>query len=112
MELLVLILKKVSIMDDLMRALAKGGIKGATIVDGEGMGEALINMEDLPMFGLLRRVMEGEEKDQSKVIMFILDDEKMITARNIIKDIIGDINAPNTGIMFAMPVTYAEGIGE
>ena len=47
-----------------------------------------------------------------QVIMFILDDEKMITARNIIKDIIGDINAPNTGIMFAMPVTYVEGIGE
>ena len=53
MQLLVLILKKVELLDSLLKELANGGVRGGTIVDGTGMAEALVNMEDLPMFGVL-----------------------------------------------------------
>lgn len=112
MQLLVLILKKVELMDELLKQLANGGIKGATILEGTGMAEALVNMEDLPMFGVLRRILADEEKEISKVMMFVLKDEMVIPTRQIIKDVIGDLKVPNTGIMFSIPITYVEGLGE
>lgn len=112
MELLVVILKKMQIIDELLKELAEGGIKGATILDGTGMAEALMNMEDLPMFGLLRKVLADDDRELSKVMLIVLTDEQMLTARKIIRRVVGDLNAPNTGIMFTLPVTYVEGLGD
>ncbi|HCL03222.1 MAG TPA: hypothetical protein DHW61_12585 [Lachnoclostridium phytofermentans] len=112
MQLLVLILKKYEFMDELLKHLAKSGIKGATILDGTGMAEALVNMEDLPMFGVLRRMLSEEEKEVSKVMLIVLKDEQVIMTRSIIKDVIGDLREPNTGIMFSIPITYVEGLGD
>lgn len=112
MQLLVLILKKYELMDELLKHLAKSGVKGATILDGTGMAEALVNMEDLPMFGVLRRMLSEEEKEVSKVMLIVLKDEQVIKARTVIKDVIGDLKEPNTGIMFSIPITYVEGLGD
>ncbi len=112
MQLLVLILKKYELMDELLKHLAKSGVKGATILDGTGMAEALVNMEDLPMFGVLRRMLSEEEKEVSKVMLIVLQDEQVIETRTVIKDVIGDLREPNTGIMFSIPITYVEGLGD
>ncbi len=112
MQLLILILKKVELMDELLKRLAESGVRGATILEGRGMAEALVNMEDLPMFGVLRRILKDEEKEVSEVMMFVLKDEQAVTTRAIIKEVIGDLKEPNTGIMFSVPITYVEGLGE
>lgn len=112
MQLLVLILKKLEHMDDLIKHLAESGVKGGTILDGFGMAKALVNMEDLPIFGMLRHLLEDEDKVTSKVMLFVLKDEQVMTTRDTIKQVIGDLNVPNTGIMFSVPVTYVEGLGE
>lgn len=112
MQLLVLILKKYELMDELLKHLAKSGVKGATILDGTGMAEALVNMEDLPMFGVLRRMLSEEEKEVSKVMLIVLKDEQIIKTRTVIKDVIGDLKEPNTGIMFSIPITSVEGLGD
>lgn len=112
MQLLVLILKKIELMDELLKQLANNGVKGATILDGSGMAEALVNMEDLPMFGVLRRIISDEEKEISKVCLLVLKDEQVVTSRETIKKVVGDFSVPNTGIMFSIPLTYVEGLGE
>ena len=112
MQLLVLILKKYEMMEKLLKALANGGVKGATILDGTGMADALMNMEDLPMFGVLRSILKENERETSKVMLFVLKDEQMIKTRRIIKNVIGELTVPNTGIMFSIPITYVEGLGE
>lgn len=112
MQLLILILKKYELMEELLKHLAQSGVKGATILDGTGMAESLMNMEDLPMFGVLRRMLTEEEKEMSKVMLCVLKDEQVIKTRTVIKDVIGDLREPNTGIMFSIPITYVEGLGE
>lgn len=112
MQLLILILKKVDLMDKLLKKLAECGVKGGTILNGTGMANALVNMEDLPMFGILRSILEDEDKEEIKVLMFVLKDEQVMVTRNTIKSIIGDLSTPNTGIMFSIPITYVEGLGE
>jgi hypothetical protein len=112
MQLLVLILKKVELMEELIKKLAECGVTGGTILDGSGMAKALVNMEDLPVFGVLRQLLSDEEKEVCKVMMFVLKDEQVMTTRKTIKKVIGDLKEPNTGIMFAIPITYVEGLGE
>lgn len=112
MQLLVLILKKVELIEALIHELAAEGVKGGTILDGTGMAETLVNMEDLPIFGMIRHILSDEEREVSKVMLFVLKDEQMMTTRNAIKKVIGDLTEPNTGIMFSIPITYVEGLGE
>lgn len=112
MQLLVLILKKVEVMNELLKGLVKAGVKGATILEGTGMAEALVDMEDLPLFGVLRRILADEEREASKVMMIVLKDEQVKATRDVIKEVIGDLSVPNTGIMFSIPITFVEGLGE
>jgi nitrogen regulatory protein PII len=112
MQLLMLILKKVELIDELIKKLAESGVKGGTILDGTGMAKTLVDMDDLPMFGMLRHILTDEDKERSKVLMFVLKDEQVMTTRETIKKVIGDLNVPNTGIMFSIPITYVEGLGE
>ncbi|HHU75117.1 MAG TPA: hypothetical protein GXZ28_11005 [Clostridiales bacterium] len=112
MQLLVLILKNIEMMEDIIKQLAEEGISGGTILDGSGMAGALLNMEDLPLFGMLRRILVDEEKVACKVMMFVLKDERVMTTRETIKKVVGDFSVPNTGIMFSIPITYVEGLGE
>lgn len=111
MQLLTLILKNDQKMDTILKELAEAGVRGGTILDGRGMGEELVNMEDLPMFGMLRRALKDEETPNSKLILFVLKDEQIVEARRTIKRII-NLKEPNSGIMFEMPITYVSGLNE
>lgn len=112
LQLLVLILKKIDLMEDLIKHLAESGVKGGTILDGTGMAKALVNMEDLPIFGLLRHILADDDKVTCKVMMFVLKDEQVMNTRDTIKRVVGDFSQPNSGIMFSIPITYVEGLGE
>lgn len=112
MKILMLILKHVEDANTIIHELADAGVRGGTILDGTGMANALLDMEDLPMFGMLRHLLDSDEKEKSKVMMFVLEDEEVVKARKIIRKIIGDLNKPNTGIMFSIPVEDVEGFGE
>lgn len=112
MQLLILILKKIDLMEPLLKKLAESGVRGGTILEGTGMAKELVNMEDLPIFGMLRMLLAEDIKANSKVMMFVLNEEDALKARSTIKNVIGDLNIPNTGIMFSVPITYVEGLGE
>lgn len=111
MQLLTLILKNDRQMDEILKELAEKGVHGGTILDGRGMGEELVNMEDIPMFGMLRRVLKDEETPNCKVILFVLKDEQIVEARTTIKRIV-NLKEPNSGIMFEIPITYVSGLSD
>lgn len=111
MQVLFVILKKVEIIEDLIKDLADAGLHGGTIIESTGMASTIASMDDGPIFGVLRRVLSNEDKESNKTLLFVVNDEELETAKRIIKKAIGDINAPNTGIMFAIPTTFVEGLG-
>ncbi|MDD2959783.1 MAG: hypothetical protein PHR92_14915 [Lachnospiraceae bacterium] len=114
MQLLILILKKVDFVNDLIRALAQGGVHGGTIIDSTGMANVLGNLDDLPMFSMLRKVINDEDgtKESCKTMLFVLKDEDVQKTRQIIRNVLGDLSQPNTAVMFSVPVTFVEGLGE
>lgn len=114
MQLLILILKKVELTEDLIRALAENGVHGGTIIDSTGMANVLGNLDDLPMFGMLRKVINQESgsKETCKTMLFLLKDSEVENARGVIRSVIGDLSRPNTAVMFSVPVNSVEGLGE
>lgn len=111
MQLLVVILKKADLVPELCRELAEEGVHGGTIIDGIGMASVIEKMDDLPIFGMLRSILADDDNDTVKTMWFVMEDNEVEKARKVIRDTIVDLDEPNTGIMFGMPVSFVEGLG-
>ncbi|MBO5448253.1 MAG: hypothetical protein J5994_02885 [Ruminococcus sp.] len=111
MQLLFLVIKRVELVDDIMRSLANAGIKGGTCIDSIGMAKSISGMDNLPMIGVLRSILNGEDAAQKgKTIFVAVSDEQVDAARKAITDVTGDLSAPNAGVLFGVPITFAEGV--
>lgn len=111
MKMLILILKKVSILENIIENLGKCGISRGTILDGNGMAGYLAQMDDMPFFSALKMAFLEDSGDECKIILLVLNDDELALAKESIKATIGNIDAPNSGIMFTVPVLDVEGLG-
>lgn len=109
MNLLVVILKKADIVNEICKELAEEGVHGGTILDGVGMASVIEKMDDLPIFSMLKTLL-ADEDDGVKVLLFVMNDKELSQARKTINEVVG-LDEPNTGIMFALPVSFVEGLG-
>lgn len=110
MQLAVIVLNQTEYLEDLLKEFAEQGINGATILDSTGMAKVLGSHEDLHIFGSLR-MMFNPERRESKTILTVLPDEKIPLLKDIVRDVIGDLSKPDTGILFGVPLSFAEGMG-
>lgn len=62
--------------------------------------------------GFLRRAKNFEYNEECKLLLFILKDELLQEAEEVIENVIGDINKPGTAVMFTVPIDFAEGLGD
>ena len=111
MQLLFLIIKRIELVDDIMKSLANAGIRGGTVIDSVGMAKSISGMDNLPMISVLREILRGEDTSQKgKTIFVAVKDEQVEAAKKAIIDITGDLSEPNAGVLFGVPITFAEGI--
>ena len=109
MKALFLILNKTEKLNDVLEAFVKVGIKGATVVDSQGMGSAL-SESNLSMFGgFLRTVLENNRPFNKVVFSVVKDEEVLNDAIAAVEDILGDMSKPGVGLMFVMPVDRVVG---
>ena len=112
MQLLLLVLNDLEMLTPLLETLMANNIRGATILNSTGMARELCrNGEDYPIFGTLRYLMDPE-REESRTIFMVLREEQLALAKKIIREMLGDLNRPDTGIMITLPVSSAEGIGD
>ncbi|MCD6574518.1 hypothetical protein J7K97_02430 [Candidatus Aerophobetes bacterium] len=108
MKLLVFVLNKEELLEDVLEAFIEAGITGATILDSEGMGRFLTY--EIPLFADFREFMKGN-KPYNKTIFSVVEDEKKIKiVEKLIEKICGNLSEPGTGILFTIPVDYAKGL--
>ena len=114
MKLLVLFLKQTELISDLNEELKEIGIHHGTIIDGKSMTKGLSAWSDdsIIIGGMLRRANSIEYNEECKMLMFILKDEQIEPAKKVIEEVIGDISKPGTGVLFTVPIDFAEGLGE
>lgn len=111
MQVLVMVLNKVDELEDILEELNNIGIKGATVLESQGMANVISNNhpEKVPIFGSLAMLV-NEKRPYNKTIFAVLRDNQVTDAINAIKSVVGDLSKPNVGIVFTIPVAYVEGI--
>ena len=105
MNILFLVLNETEYLDEILDSFVEIGVKGATILDSQGMGSALASGErSTPFFGALRTLMDNA-RPYNKTIFTVIEDEEMLArAVRSVKDILGDMEKPGVGLMFTLPV--------
>ena len=109
MQLFVMVLNRLEHLEHLLKEFEKNGFHGATVLDSRGMARILHSEEEMPMFYGLRSILSPERRS-SKTIFAVIPDDKVETARKIVSTVTGGLDAPDSGIMFAVPITFAEGL--
>lgn len=111
MELLVLVLNRIELLDQLLIKLSNEDIRGATIISATGMASELADSENARMLGSLRILLK-QSRPESKLIFIVLPQEKIQTAKDVIHAVVGNLSLPHTGILFTLPLSYVEGLRE
>lgn len=109
MKLLVLILNNNDKIDPLLKGFSDAGIKGGTIIESKGMGQELMNVEEFAFFGSLRKII-NPERASNHTILVALHNKQVDTALEVIKEKVGDLEDPNTGVLMIVPIEYSKGI--
>lgn len=111
MNVLFIVLNKTEYLDEILDAFVDIGITGATIIDTQGMGSALtdVNTNDEPFYGVLKSMFE-DSRPYNKTIFTVIKGEVLLEkAVHAVKEIVVDIHEPGVGIMFTMPVGITYG---
>ncbi len=111
MLLYVLVLNKIGLLEPLFEKMMEKGICGATVLDSTGMMRVLSDDENanLPMYGLLRHMFSPERK-QSKTVFVVLEESMLPVMDAIVDEVTGGLDRPDTGIAFALPLSYQKGL--
>jgi len=102
------------VTDDLERcstvldAWQEAGVSGVTMLGAVG-GRYASTHDDLPLMVSLRAMLSGSQTP-NHIVFALIDDEIVLErATRAALEIVGDFQAPNSGIMFVVPVTRAWG---
>jgi len=110
MQVVTLVLNKTECLEELLEALLASGIHGGTVLESTGMMRVIEQSgDDLPMFSTFRQLFDPERKS-SKTLVMVLNDEEVQVARRVIERVTGGLDKPDTGILFAVPALFVEGM--
>lgn len=109
MKAVFFVLNNADLLSPLLKELNKREIKGGTIFDSNGMGRELAKQDDFQIFGTLRALL-NPSLSPTKTLLFILNEEKIPVLVEAIESVVGSLDKPNSGILFAMPVDFIKGL--
>lgn len=112
MNALFIVLNKPDYLEDLLDKFIEIGVKGATILDSQGMGFAVTHggHGNEPFFGKIRSIIDNSRPYNKTVFTVIEDEETLQRAINVAKEVFGDVYEPGIGMMFTMPVGNVYGM--
>lgn len=110
MQVVFLVLNRTECLNELLEELLENGIHGGTVLDSTGMMRVIEQSgDDVPMFATFRQMFDPERR-VSKTVMMVLSDKEVEVARRVIQKVTGGLDKPDTGILFAVPALFVEGI--
>jgi nitrogen regulatory protein PII len=107
MKLLVLVLNKEEFTEQVLERFVDIGVPGATIIETVGMGRVL--SQEIPIFAGFVDMMAGA-RPSNKTIFTLVEDDMVENVRQGVEDVIGKLDQPGTGILFAVNVDYHAGV--
>ena len=108
MTVLFIVLNKLEYLEDILDMFLDQGVKGATILDSQGLGRTL--EDSLPSFGTIRQLMDGSRPYNKTIFTVIECPEKLDRVINQVEEIVIDLDEPGIGMMFTIPVEEIHGL--
>lgn len=109
MKVLVFVLNRVEKLEPVLDRLEHDGLRGATVLSSRGMAMTLDQYCDGSFLGSLRAMMEPD-REENRTVFMVLKDEDVARAVAAVESVAGSFEAPNSGIVFTMPVDFVKGI--
>ncbi len=108
MELVVIVLNKTDLLDEILTLFMRYKIKGATVLDSSGMGHLISNQ--FPMFSMFAELGEEREANSKTIFTVVKDADERREVLSIVESVCGDLSVPDTAIFFSVPVNFTKGI--
>jgi nitrogen regulatory protein PII len=108
--LLVIITRQEDKTYDFLKLLPTVGVRGATVIEGRGMGKILRDRETI--FTSIEQILSSsiDLTDNVVILSLVQGGEVLASVRRLARQVFGDFARPNTGVLFVMPVADAEGL--
>lgn len=106
MKVLFIVLNDVEFLEKILKAFLKLDVKGATILESEGMLKTVLKSEGLSyLFRNMFAPTRAEDAHDSKTIFSVIKDgEKLTQVVEAVQDILKDSKKASSGFMFTLPV--------
>lgn len=106
MNALIIVLNDTDHLEDILSLLVKHNVKGATILDSQGMASSIVNNDitDIPLFGSLKNLLKDRHPYNKTIFTVIKDEEKLRNVIKAIKQLLKAENETSAGFMFTVPV--------
>jgi len=97
---------------DVLDAWDAAKVPGITILDSTGMGtlRQYSIRDDLPMMPNLSDLFRAREHRHRTIFSVVQGEERVDELVGITEKILGDLNEPNTGVLFVLPVSRVFGL--
>ena len=113
MRLLVFVLDRPCHLDAVLDAWAAAGVEGVTILESTGIYRrrgAPKAGERAPLFLGIGRLFQSGDYDQLTLFSVIRDESILPRVREATESVVGDLRAPNTGILFSLSLQDIWGV--
>ena len=112
MHALILVLNKTEYLEDILNKLMEIGVKGATILDSQGMGSKILSNDysSSNLFGTLKTAFDREHPYNKTIFTVIENEDLLHEAMKVIQEVSGGLSDPGEGLMFTVPVGHVMGM--
>lgn len=110
--LVVLIVDDPDDCPEILDAWEAMGVSGVTILESSGLGRYRQHgmREDMPLMPSLRDFFQQDEI-RHRTLFSVVKDEAMVDKMiEVVQDVSGDLDRPNSGFLFVVPVVRAVGL--
>lgn len=111
--MVILVLDNIDRLEDVLTAWWQAGVPGITILESSGAGRHLARLgvrDDLPLLPSLSRLL-GHREVHHRTLFTVAPDGFAIEALfDATEAVLGPLEQPDSGIMFALPVLHARGL--
>ncbi len=110
--MVILVLDNVDKLEEVLTAWWDAGSPGVTILESSGAARYLARggaRDDLPMFPSLSKLLGHREIHHRTLFTVVPDGADLDKLFDVTEDVLGPLERPDSGIMFALPVLQARG---
>ncbi|MCA9899242.1 MAG: hypothetical protein H6654_18905 [Ardenticatenaceae bacterium] len=111
-HMIMLILDDVNQCTTVLEAWDAQGVGGITILESTGMGRVkkLSIRDDIPLMPSLSRLLQTRE-ERHRTLFTVVETEEMVDRIiQTTEEIIGNLENPNNGVIFVLPVSRVKGL--